>query len=125
MTLFEGLFIAHLLGDWLLQTEWQAKNKTTNWVALLIHVGIYHAVVLAFLIFGFGLRHPAVLLVVAGLAVTHAILDRRHFELWLIRTLRLRINEDPERWLVIAIDQSIHLILLAVASILLSGPLAS
>jgi hypothetical protein len=94
-------------------------------VALLVHVVIYHAVVLAVLVFGFGMRHPAVSVVVAGLAVTHAILDRRHFELWYMRTFRLTVSRPPERWLVIAVDQAIHLILLAVAAILLSGPLAS
>ncbi len=121
MTLFEGLLAAHLLGDWLLQTEWQAQNKTHNWRALLTHIVIYHAVILAVIVFGYGFRNITAYVVVIVLAVTHAILDRRSFELWLMRTFRLTVERPPERWLVLAVDQSIHLLLLAGATLALTG----
>ena len=50
MTTFELLLLTHLLGDYLLQTEWQALNKSKNWVALWTHVGVYHALMLGVLV---------------------------------------------------------------------------
>ena len=40
MSLFDKLLVAHLVGDWLLQTEWQALNKSRNYRALFSHVSI-------------------------------------------------------------------------------------
>ncbi len=122
MTVFEGLLLAHVLGDWILQTEWQAQNKETNWCALGLHVLIYHAVVLIVLLVGFKLTQPSTYLVVAALAIYHAILDRRTSVLWLMRTLRITVHRSPEHWLVLAVDQSLHLLALGVAAAVLSIP---
>ena len=46
MSLFDSLLVAHLVGDWLLQTEWQALNKTKNWRAMWAHVAVYHILIL-------------------------------------------------------------------------------
>ena len=120
LTLFEGLLIAHVLGDWIFQTEWQAENKARQWLPLLVHVLIYHAIVLAVLLFGFGLRSVSVLVAVVVLAVIHVILDRRSFTIWLMRSLRITVNREPERWLLLAVDQSLHLITLAGAAVYLA-----
>lgn len=34
------LFI-HWIADFVLQTDWQAKNKSSNWNALIHHTGVY------------------------------------------------------------------------------------
>ncbi|MGD8922928.1 MAG: DUF3307 domain-containing protein [Candidatus Zixiibacteriota bacterium] len=121
MTIFEALLMAHLLGDWILQTEWQAKNKEHNWLALLIHVSIYHVIVFAVLFWGFDLDIIPTVSVVVVLAVFHAVLDRRTFVNWLIRSLRITVERKPEQWLLIAVDQSLHLLLLGAAAIVLSN----
>lgn len=120
MTIFEGLVLAHLLGDWLLQTEWQAENKQQSWTALSVHLLIYHAVVLGVVMLGFGLRGLPVLWVMIVLIFTHAMLDRRTILLWLMKVLRLTVKRAPERWMRIAVDQSLHLLLLGIAAVYLS-----
>lgn len=120
MTIFEGLILAHVLGDWLLQTEWQAENKQQNWRALLVHLVIYHAVVAAVLIWGFGFRGMPVVWTVAVLLITHALLDRRATLLWIMKTLRLTVARSPERWMRIAIDQALHVVLIGAVAVYLS-----
>ena len=54
MSLFDKLLVAHLVGDWLLQTEWQALNKSKNYRALLSHISTYSLVILGVLVMDFG-----------------------------------------------------------------------
>jgi hypothetical protein len=121
MTIFESLVVAHILGDWLLQTEWQATNKEQNWSALIIHVGIYHLIVFVILYLGFGLSLEIIVPVVAVLALLHGLLDRRSFVLWLMRSLRITVKRKPEGLLLLAVDQSAHLVLLALAAVVLTN----
>jgi hypothetical protein len=120
VTLFESLLLAHILGDWLLQTEWQAMNKARSWRAMLSHVLVYHVVVLAVLVAKLGYRNPYVYMIVASLAISHGILDRSGIVSWLMRTLRISVERPPERWFTVAIDQSIHILLLGLATWVLS-----
>lgn len=119
MTIFESLLLAHVVGDWIFQTEWQAVNKRHNWRALLIHVGIYHVIVFAVLAAQFGFVEPRVYIAVAFLAITHAILDRQWPVEWLMRTLRLAVRRSNERWLVIAFDQAVHIVLIGLVTLYL------
>jgi hypothetical protein len=120
MTIFESLLLAHLVGDWLLQTEWQANNKIQKWQALLSHVIVYHLVILAVLLAWFGFRNVNIYITVVALAVTHAVLDLRWPVEWIMKTFRHTVANQSERWLVIVVDQSIHIILLGLASLFLS-----
>lgn len=121
MTVFESLFLAHLVGDWILQTEWQARNKSHNWRAMLAHVAVYHVVVLAALVWQLGTGDPAVYAVVVALAALHWLIDRDRSKQGLIRALRISSESPPPAWLSIMVDQSIHLVLLGVASVLLTS----
>lgn len=125
MTIFEGLLMAHLLGDWLLQTEWQAQNKASNWKALFAHVAVYHIIVFIILYFGFLLRAVPVTTVVVALGVLHAVLDRKSAVEPIMKALRITVKRQPERWLAIAVDQCIHLLLLGIASLYLATTAAS
>ena len=120
MTIFETLLVAHVVGDWLLQTEWQAVNKTRSWRALSSHVLVYHVVLLALLGMKMGFRDPSVYIVVVLLAVVHGFLDRNWPLVWLMKTLRITVVRTPERWLTVAVDQAVHLVLLAAAALYLS-----
>ena len=120
MTVFETLLVAHVLGDWLLQTEWQAVNKGRSWKALLAHVAVYHVVLLVALGIKLGFDQPLVYAAVGVLALVHGVLDRQGFVQWLMRALRIVVERQPERWLSIAVDQSVHFVILAAAALFLS-----
>lgn len=124
VTIFEGLLMAHLLGDWLLQTEWQVLNKVKDLRALGTHVVVYHAVVFLVLLLGFSLSVLPVIAVVVVLAVFHAILDRRTAVRGLMKALRLAVTREPDQWLAIVVDQALHLLSLGVASLVLSATAA-
>lgn len=119
MTIFESLFLAHVLGDWILQNEWQALNKRTSWRALLTHVLIYHIIILVVLIAQVGAGRPEVYAVVVALAIVHGALDRHGVEP-LMRALHITVHREPDRLLMVAVDQSLHLLTLGAASLLLS-----
>ena len=120
MTLFEKMFLTHLVGDWLLQTEWQALNKMHNYRALLSHVGTYSLVMLSVLVLEFGFQNISVYLAVVMIAVVHAFQDRRRPVIWFMKTFRLIVEREPELWLVMAVDQSFHILMVAFASLFLS-----
>ena len=125
MSLFDQLLVAHLLGDWVLQTEWQARNKGHHAAALLSHVLVYHVLMAVILIVEFGWTVPLVYGCLAFLMMTHAFLDRERFVNWLVRTMRISTTQPPPRLLLVMVDQSLHLLLLAVVATLLTAKLST
>jgi hypothetical protein len=121
VTTFEVLLVSHLVGDWLLQTEWMATEKRHNRRALIAHVAVYHLLLLAVLVYRFGYDDVRVYAVVAGLALTHALLDRQWPVLALMRRLRISVERPPDWWLQVAVDQVLHVLLLAVAALVLGA----
>ena len=68
--------IAHLVGDYILQSDWMAREKTRNSFACLLHVVVYS---LPFLLIT---QNPATLAVIAG---THFLIDHwrlTRFVIW-------------------------------------------
>jgi hypothetical protein len=120
-TVFLVLLAGHLLGDWVTQSDWQAANKTRSWAALAAHVSRYHLIMGTLLLIPV-LRDswPAskALLTMTISAATHALIDRR----WPVRAL-LRMAGSPGfatiDWGVIAVDQALHLSILAMLAVLL------
>ena len=118
---FLGLLGGHLVGDWVAQTDWQATNKTRSWAALAAHVASYH------LIMGLLLLIPVLrdgwpagkaLAALAVSALTHGVIDRR----WPVRALLLVAGSPgfaTVEWGVIAVDQALHLFILAMLALLL------
>lgn len=120
-TVFLLLFTSHLLGDWVAQSDWQATNKTRSWAALAAHVAGYHLVMGLLLLLpvlrdGWPAWKALAALAVSG--ATHAVIDRR----WPVRAL-LRVSGSPGfatvEWGVIAVDQALHLTILALLAVLL------
>jgi len=112
MTLFEVLFLAHLVGDFLFQTTWMAVNKSTKWLPLLTHVTVYTATLLvaSWLWSGTFLGWQAIGIIFIG----HIILDKRVFVAWWVR--RIQMVEGKEAgWLGIVADQIFHLLIIAAA----------
>jgi len=101
--------ICHLVGDYVLQTDWMARNKTSNLSVALVHALVYAAPFV--LITGLSWA----LLVIFG---THVIIDRYRLASLIMRakqwTWRKRAHENsapPEvsAMLMIVIDNTIHL----------------
>jgi len=120
MSLFDKLLVAHLVGDWLLQTEWQALNKGKNYRALFSHIAIYSVVMFAaILVAGFGLENIRVYIAVAMFALTHAFLDRGWFVPRFLKAFRMIVERKPERWMMMVVDQIFHIVTLVIAVLIL------
>lgn len=121
------LLVAHLAGDYVLQTGWMAGEKTKRWAPALAHAAAYTLPFLAVT------RSPRALAVIGG---THAVIDRYRLAghlSWAKNQLAparyrytrasggpLGVNPaDPPHisfWVGIAVDNCIHLTLNGIAA---------
>lgn len=116
---FVALLAVHWLADFVLQTHWQASNKSKDAVALIRHVGAYTAVMTLAVQFIFpGDLYPAW----AGFVMLNSVL---HFATdyftsrW---SSRLWAKQDWHNFfVVIGFDQLIHQVTLAVTMLLFFG----
>lgn len=114
-----AIIVAHLVGDYLLQTDWMATEKTRRWWPAILHGLTY---TLPFLLIT---QSPAALAVIAG---THVVIDRYRLAKHLVwaknqiapkahRPPRTGTGMSPERpdwlavWLLIIADNTIHLLI--------------
>jgi len=97
--------IGHLVGDYLLQTDWQATHKKLpgwgGWLACLCHCLLWTASILVFT--GWWRWDLAVLVF-----LSHLVLDRTHIVRWILKVAR----KPQEKWLLIVTDNTIHLLFL-------------
>ena len=70
-----ALALAHLVGDFVLQTHHQATEKTSRWVPALLHAATYTAAHLPVT------RDPRAL---ATIGLTHAVIDRYRLAKYLV-----------------------------------------
>ncbi len=107
-------FLAHLIGDFLIQTEYEATNKPNghfiNW-PLLQHV-VKYTLCLTVVIIALGASYWWVLWIFA----THYVLDRRVFIVWWRRNIMRSSEESIKRdwWLNVVVDQIFHWLVIAV-----------
>jgi hypothetical protein len=119
------LALAHLIGDYVVQTHHQAQQKTRSWTHALTHAGTYTAVHGALVT-----RDPLELAVIGG---THALIDRyrlaKHVN-WLKNQAAPRAYrpghtwsgypaETPDwlaGWLLFITDNTIHLLINALVT---------
>lgn len=121
-----AVIVAHLVGDYVLQSDWMATEKTTSWAPALAHAASYTAPFLALT------RSPRALLTIAG---THAVIDRyrlarhlcwaknlaaptRHRHPWAECSATGYHESHPPWlafWLMIAADNTAHLLIDAAA----------
>ena len=101
-------FIAHLIGDFILQNEWMVANKKVRSSACLVHVLVY---LVPFLLTG--LQWWQILLIGAQ----HFVQDRSAFVFWWMRVWK-KVN--PEKWeqLPLYVDQAFHLMWIEVVILL-------
>lgn len=110
MTLLPLLLAAHFIGDWIVQTDWQAANKMTDWTAMSDHMVGYHVCIIMASVVA-GLDWSAVLIVLWCSLLTHAFIDRRWPVRWLMRHTGSSAFADTA-WGVMAVDQALHLSIL-------------
>lgn len=83
--IFVILYVAHGIGDYWVQTDWQAQNKAKNKAALLLHVSTYTLTfapaLLAIATFR-SLNVGEFLVALLAIAVPHALLDTRKLITW-------------------------------------------
>ncbi len=117
-----GILLAHLVGDYLIQTDWMAQEKTKRWGPAVAHGLTYTLPYVAVI------RSPLSLVVIAG---THIIIDRfrlaRHV-CWAKNLIAPKTYRHPWRecsatgyhesrpawlavWLMIIADNTIHLLI--------------
>ena len=117
-SVYLALLVSHLAGDFLLQTEWQAVKKRgglgrdpEHRRALALHGVTYTAAYLPALAWlGGELGVLAAVACAASITLPHLLIDDGRFlRVWLSR---VKHNDDPEDWLVAAVDQTFHLVCL-------------
>ena len=127
--IFAVFVVSHALGDYLLQTDWQATNKRGGLssdydrrLALLTHVSVYTlSFVPAFIwLSNNGLNLGGVLLLALGIFVPHMVQDDGRLLSRYIRSVK-GCDEESEREIFTAVDQSFHLITLFVTALIVHG----
>ncbi len=93
-------FVAHLIGDFILQNEWMAVNKKNRSFACMVHTLVY---LVPFLLSY--LQWWQILLI----GIQHFIQDRTEFIFWWGRVWK---RTDLKRWngLPLFVDQAFHVV---------------
>ncbi|MGO9977028.1 MAG: DUF3307 domain-containing protein [Solirubrobacteraceae bacterium] len=122
--IFAVFVVCHLVGDYLLQTEWQALNKrgaltgtATMRRALVSHIATYTLAFVPGLIWLWGSIHAGVFGVAALIAIPHLIQDDGS----LLRSYALRVKKadiQANPALGAAMDQSFHILALFLVALL-------
>jgi Protein of unknown function (DUF3307) len=127
--IFAVFVVSHALGDYLLQTDRQATHKRGGLgrdydkrVALLSHVSVYTlCFVPAFIwLSDGGLTFGGALLLAAAIFVPHMVQDDGRLLSGYIRSVK-RCDEESEREIFTAVDQSFHLVALFLTALVVHG----
>lgn len=88
--------LCHLIGDYLLQSDWMAQKKTSSWWPAACHGIAYTVPFLAWMVL-FWPPHPPSWASLAAIAATHALIDRYRLARYVV-WLKERLS--PRRWWV-------------------------
>jgi hypothetical protein len=115
---FAVFIVSHLIGDFALQTEWQAQHKRnglgpdpTARRALLAHVTTYTLAFVPALVWLWDDLGAGVLAVAAILFGTHLVQDDGRLIEEYIRAIK-RTNPTAHPMVYLALDQTIHVVVL-------------
>lgn len=125
-TAFIIQFVGHQLGDYGLQTNFQAMNKAENSNTRLRHSLVYSAIISLLLLFAFSWSTTIVVFILTVLE--HMIVDSRKpvivwktfFERKISGNKRFNI-EDLPFFVLVAIDQTSHITRIFIISLLIGG----
>jgi hypothetical protein len=121
---FAVFIVSHLVGDYLLQTDWQAVNKHgglsrihPNRTALLSHIATYTLAFVPALIWLLDSLGAGVIGVAALIAIPHMIQDDGRALAAYARTVK-GAELSANRTLAASLDQAFHLVALFLVAIL-------
>jgi hypothetical protein len=126
VAVFDVFLVCHLVGDFLFQTDWQARNKDhglggdpVRRRALVSHVATYTLAFLPALVWiGLELNLWRAVLAAVVIAVPHLIQDdRRLLDIYMRRVKGPASVESAG--LMVAVDQSFHLVALLGTALLI------
>ena len=128
-TVFILLYVAHLAADYPLQTDHQAAHKADRsaegWRANVVHAGTHAAACTVALLAGVvflpevALPVARTLIAVAWIGASHAVIDRRRLIVWWMD--HTRQAEFRERGGAAYVDQTAHVLALAVAALVIAA----
>lgn len=116
MTPFAWLCLAHLVGDWLLQNDWMAREKRGRWMgaACLLHCTIYTTTLtVAFLMIAWpwtAATSRQGLLFASAIFLSHWLIDGFN----LPQRWNQLIGQSSSTMVRTVVDQTMHLLVLAV-----------
>ncbi len=106
---FVWAFVIHLIGDWLLQNDWMARNKSNlRHPAAWLHSGLHYLGLL--LIFPIWMA--------ALVALSHLLIDTRIPLVWWRRVYRQTQKGEIALHVALWSDQVAHIAVLALASLI-------
>jgi hypothetical protein len=108
--------VIHLFCDWILQNDWQARNKSSlKHPAAYVHSGIHLAGLSLLVFFGVPWYFPVIV------AITHILIDTRKPLAWW-RSFFKQTTEGPVA-LDVALwsDQVAHITVLAIVALIIGG----
>lgn len=117
MTALAFALVGHLVGDYLLQNDWQATGKKVSSAICGVHCLLWTASVLAFAGSAWWVWWVPLVLF-----VTHFAQDRGGFVLWYMNAVGQgeRFAKPPlAPWSFIVVDNTMHMVVLAVVARLL------
>jgi hypothetical protein len=124
--LFVGFFVSHQVGDFVLQTDWQATHKHGGLGrdpqarrALLAHILTYTCAYVPVSVWIASRLHWQTLVIVAVIAIPHLIQDDgRLIEAYMRSVKRLEPEQSP--LVAILLDQAFHMVALLGAALLVT-----
>ncbi len=119
-TLFIVLFVS-MAYDWIVQTNWEATNKFTNWKARYVHSLIY-ATLSTLTLTLFGYSEMTLIWTYLALLISHFFIDDRKLVVWLMVNVKRIPREDIPGlwWMNIGIDQWLHIIVIFIISVVVN-----
>lgn len=101
-----NVYLAHLIGDYILQNDWMARGKKQHWVPCFAHIWVY---MLPFLFCDLNI------LQFFTIAVQHYAQDRTNFVVWFMKAKgSAEFATGPcSPWSIIVTDNVLHVLTIA------------
>lgn len=103
-----NIIVGHMIGDYLLQSDWMALNKKKSGINGLIAC-IVHCLIWTVSVYAFCFRQVGSVLVFILLFASHFVLDRTNIIKWYCNATRLMPN--PAMWKIILCDNTLHFLM--------------
>jgi len=101
-----NIYLAHLIGDYLMQNDWMALNKKKSTRACIAHVVTY---MIPFLL------TPLAIWQILLIGLQHYLIDRTQFVMWFMKAKGSeKFATGPcSPWSVIVVDNILHILFIA------------